>query len=453
MIVVFAFGSSGDILPLLLVSKELIRSSASALSVLFITHLCYEHTIYEQLHDWNISIDSSNGADSSVSSGFCVRYVDTPAVGNKYTSQEEFYGLDSQCPLFEELYQLHNTNISGSSSKIQLIVSNLFSLQGYLLATALKIGCMIVHPHFRPQQQSEQAFRLLLKRSAPALYRRLYERISNNAAELHRRHWHTYLWPLLSSQYDCIRDCLQLPSPLALRSCALPALPLKLFICCSPMLFQTESNDVLSVCGSIDEHSPNGVVSTGADMNIGYHLSPLDQCIQALTALLPSTACSSSSASSSSRSSSSISNLSLRDNTLQCLKFIQAIKNNFVGSVNQRSVVCVDFGSMTSVICDFYLIDRFLRSILDLVLQTDATNNTPYAFVIVSHNCYDLIAERWKSVSSIASADVNTQVLIVNGNVKHSMVLQHCACVVHHGGSGTLHTCLKLGVPQGMSVW
>lgn len=109
-----------------------------------------------------------------------------------------------------------------------------------------------------------------------------------------------------------------------------------------------------------------------------------------------------------------------------------------VTSSGVQDMLCVDFGSMTDLIEDVYTADVF-ASVLKQSQETTA-------FVIVCHG-NTKFAEKLRSISSAPSD--GPRVLVIDGDLDHREHLKRFAALVHHGGSGTVGTCLDAHLPQG----
>jgi DNA-nicking Smr family endonuclease len=75
--------------------------------------------------------------------------------------------------------------------------------------------------------------------------------------------------------------------------------------------------------------------------------------------------------------------------------------------------------------------------------------STPTRCVFVCHGLARSIAAQ---VASTLRADAQVKVLLVEHSVNHPMLLPNCKAVLHHGGIGTTHACMRAGVPQSKSV-
>jgi FkbM family methyltransferase len=431
-LIVLAFGSWGDVYPLLLLAVALVREPMKRsttpvgtdfprCTIVFVTHVSHAVAIGEQLEDAEIPI-----AGNTVS--ITMRYVDSPVVGSMTTSESDFYSLSSQCELLAEL-----SNMCG----IKLVLANLFSLQGYLLACSMKITCIFVHPHFLPSrtQKACPSLQHWVKKCAPALFRQVY-RGSECGPGAFRNHLEQYLWPVLSSHYDCVRDTLKLTSPSSVGY-VLPLPPAAVFLCHSVLLCPAPDDSkntsmvsgtsicdnnasVLRVCGSFDD----ATVSDTVDGTMKSLLQTI-QCLSSGPVGSQSCVCRS---------------------TLSCLNFISAVRSRLEtphGAEGKlKGTVIVDFGSMTTVICERYDIYPLLNALLAL---TDR-----YAFIILCHSAREHIYFCLCEILSQNSMydGVNSNLHVVGGNVNHSWLLRHCVTVIHHGGSGTVSACLKSGVPQ-----
>ena len=145
--------------------------------------------------------------------------------------------------------------------------------------------------------------------------------------------------------------------------------------------------------------------------------------------------------------------------TVACLHFIDLLhQSSTIGQL--QGLVCFDFGSMSKVIES----SDDCAVLADMLLHI----STLFSVILCVHDCYSLgyriekfLIDKqhdkppscdyssWKCEGSAPSKAIDN-VLVCYGLVDHSTVFRKCVCVVHHGGAGTIGTCLRVGIPQGL---
>ncbi|GMH38388.1 hypothetical protein BSKO_06272 [Bryopsis sp. KO-2023] len=103
---------------------------------------------------------------------------------------------------------------------------------------------------------------------------------------------------------------------------------------------------------------------------------------------------------------------------------------------SEKNLLCVDFGSLGSL--------GFLKSPMRLMtVIATATENLGWRCVFLSAGFRPLL----EAHNSLAK-HLRENVLLVEASVPHSYLFMKCNSVLHHGGAGTVASCLLGGIPQ-----
>ena len=272
-----------------------------------------------------------------------------------------------------------------STGGIQHVVANLFSLAGFVLAEALHVPCTLVALHI-PTGNCPTFFRDSLKTSWPTFYDKL-NCLSLSSSFAIWDDYEQFLWPTLSSEYDDLRDQLGMLHPDDI-SCAMPRRPLVLLVH-SPRMFPLSPR--FSRCQVV------GCIRSNSNHQLLPPLSP------------------------------------------EIIAFLDDRQDR------DRGVICIDFGSLTSLVDhDSDGLAVFLGTISALVCSPPHhASDSVFSFVVVCHGCA-MFAEKTRAVADNSDG----RIYVVDGDVFHDPLFRRCAAVLHHGGAGTLHTCLHVGIPQ-----
>ena len=133
---------------------------------------------------------------------------------------------------------------------LKMVIANLFALHAWLIADAVKVPCIFIHPHvptFRCPPNVDAA----IKRMSPTLYQIIFA----NQDSSFGKDFTEFLWPLLSSHYDHLRTALTVPSPLSINF--VPWTDVSISICASPRLLCRSLNwsGNVNICGRIEDSS------------------------------------------------------------------------------------------------------------------------------------------------------------------------------------------------------
>ncbi len=407
LIVIFAFGSRGDVAPVVSVLKKILDFQDYSGKCLFITHK--EHSKLTKF------IETTDN--------LIMHYIDTPCLAfDEADSFEEiqFYSKSYFRTLLKRLASM-NCNIKS-------IITNLFALEGWILSFTFGCRCIIVHP-CKPHPidpPNKEEIKHIMKRTRPHHYSVICAGLNSSDITIINTavSWEDYaewLWPSVVAQcYDEVYLALEIFSPQfrqrtifshQLRAdqanATLFVVPAPtVLIAVSPYLYSAPVDFPANctICGTI----------------CGALSSP--PAVEQEQKLIVGTSIATAESSSSLVSSFEVS----------------------------RATVCVDFGSMTGVIAAKYSLCSFMSALLELA--------DLYQFVVVCHNHWQEIsaalrsamtARNFSATNFIEHATASIQ--LIDGDSDHSKLFRQCAAVVHHGGVGTVSSCLRAGVPQGSS--
>lgn len=404
---IFALGTLGDVLPLLVVSYELLNCSIlpERIHIIFVTNICHRASVESYFPPCEDALESDRK--------FSVEYVELPQVG--FRDKDAFYSMSELNAICARIGRLDH---------LSLVIANLFCLAGFFVAELKDVRCILIHPHKPPSKRPHQ-FLKMLKHRAPYLHRQLHSDVSTidiedevgNAAD--RATWQDYdewLWPTLFEMYDSLRHNLYL-KPIFSPSYPPPKKPIVL-ITASPQFTPPPGY-----------WPPDRYIMTGF---ISHESLSRDT--------------------------------SQRESTLPCavLPFIKR---------RMCYVICIDFGSMTEVLIATFDWEVFCRAILavkgfsfiilchdhlDAICRNfhavlESVSVTVTADHIGAASTADLApiaAEHYSGGFNRTREICNT--LLLGGYVLHSMLFKECAAVLHHGGAGTVGACLRAGIPQGI---
>ena len=437
-IAIIALGTLGDVLPLLTLSCELMVTSKESVRIIFVTNAAHKNTVDSYIKPLPESAVTKNH--------FRAEYVQCSPLSVSLESMiSDFYDMDSIDEVCRKVALV---------SDLILVIANLFCLAGALVAELRRVRCILIHPH-KPPSKMPPNFKSMLKRRLPNFYRQLFAepticrerdegnlickenkvRVDDDIEEklpviLDSCSWQDYeewLWPTLTSMYDSTRRVLKLQS-VSSPSYLIPRRPIVLLVQ-SPQVYPPPGywpSDRYIVCGCIthDQLTCRSLPATATGP--GPAQTPCQNFFPATSSLI----------------------------------------DEFI-SRQDCNTVCVDFGSMTELLASQYEWGTFCSTLLALadlnfsfIMNCQSSFNVIMESVIAASQCG---GNRCPSAPSSApsTATYSTQttgsnrtieiegVLLLEGHVEHTLLSRKCVAVVHHGGAGTLSTCLRSGVPQG----
>lgn len=421
---IIALGTLGDILPLLILSYELMGITKISIRITFITNAAHKDIVDAYAAPFMTSIGDQNQ--------FRVDYVQcSPLTLPSKLTKSDFYDMKSMDKICGKVALM---------SDLILVIANLFCLSGYLVAESRCVRCILIHPH-RPPSKMPLNFKSMLKKRLPKFFRQLFTKssrcrkkdVGRSIDEEHRvtsdsscwQDYEEWLWPTLTSMYDSTRKVLNLESVLS-STYVIPRRPIVLLVQ-SPQFYPPPGY------WPSDRYIVSGCITHDQLMSCSLPASGLAPNQNSLSPPLPF-----------------------------FYSFLPTI-DDFT-SRQHCNTVCVDFGSMTQLLVTQYNWSIFCSTLLNLA-------KLDFAFIINCHESFDAIRDSFITVShyrgkrsassSRAAAACSTDkaksnrtseiegILFLGGHVDHSALFKKCVAVLHHGGAGTLGACLHAGVPQG----
>ena len=385
---VLALGGRGDVLPLLTVLASLLQQDAgvsSALDVVIGTHP----------HHVELCSTLMSSRFPSVS----IYPIDSPVI--KMDCDDSFYSKTS-------IIELVRNVLSQPKHKLVLVLINLFSLEGFVISSLCDVKCIIVHPCpplvTNDGEEAKSNFLRLLKIKRPDLFDPTAT--CNMKSMINWKHYFSWLWPTLTPEYDALYDTLQTFLSHVSTERRYGRLAPTVLLAVSPALLGTGT-----------DLSPANCIVTGA----------------------------------------------VKETSGFRQDIVESIINVFA-SKNSHSLVFIDFGSMTEVLLEVRDVSVFLRSLLlldsfNFVFICHQHFNALHAImnaVIIEHTSSTRDEEEASPNKRILDNDKsiefaifgNTQLVLVGGDVSHSLLLHRCVTVIHHGGVGTTTACMCAGIPQ-----
>jgi hypothetical protein len=415
-ITIFALGTLGDVLPLLIVSYELqnFSSLTGRIHIIFVTNICHRASVESYFPPCVYAVEND--------SQFSAEYIQLSQLG--FRDKETFYSMSEMNAICTRI---------GHLDHLSLVIANLFCLAGWFVAELKSVRCIFIHPH-KPPSKRPQNFLSMLKCTAPYLHRQLLadsnssipylkddivkfpgdDRVRHAADRATWQDYDEWLWPTLSDMYDHLRRSLNL-KPTFSPSYSPPKKPIVL-LAASPQFFPSPGywpSDRYIMSGFISHESLSGDVS--------HH-----------------------------------------ESTLPCavLPFVKQ---------QGCDVICIDFGSMTEVLIRAFDWTVFCRAVVAI---------KGFSFIIICHDHLEFIRCNFTSICENLSVIVDytgtasradqrpvaveayskgsdrtceiSNILLLGGHVLHSLLFKECAAVLHHGGAGTVGACLRAGIPQGI---
>jgi hypothetical protein len=230
MIVIFALGTRGDIFPIL----DLVSSLRIAVTI-----------VTNRGNERSLRTSSSVGTP-----GLSFEFISSASISATGGDKEAFFATDELFSICQRFYSSHN---------IRLVMANLFSLAGFILADALNVPCVLIALH-PPTSDPPASFRTSIENNWPSFTAKLTQadhqneqagggRYREGGGQVTWADYEQFLWPTLSAEYDDLRALLDLPHPDD-PNYALPMRPTVL-LANSPFLLSTTKLSRCRVIGSI----------------------------------------------------------------------------------------------------------------------------------------------------------------------------------------------------------
>lgn len=412
LIPIFAFGSRGDILPILSIVEKILNINSSILSdvnIVLITHRCYCDEVARQFR----------------------RKIETITIESKVFQQsdnndhKDFY-INNYISAFTSKY---------NKKKVRVVIGNLFALKIWHFSLSLHVQCVIIHPNLPPTSQIDHDDLMnSFKDFQPKLYDTAtkHKDSHSTATSLTLNDYNYFLWPTLVDQFDesiLPADITSITGPIVLilsspRICVLPC-----------------EHSRYHVCGFIKSGYLGGILQLNSETMQAENInSQLNRRF-----IFP-----------------------ILNNTAEVLQFLEI----HCQDDHPTATIYVDFGSMTEILLSDgrlisiiqillalptvrrYLIvaHGYIEKLYDILLEARATttssnSNSSFSGSGGSSCCTN--SSNINNSSCCRNGSTTTTIAIVAHSVDHSKILPRCTSVIHHGGVGTVGACMLAGVPQG----
>lgn len=395
-IVAIAFGTRGDIVPILSVLHGIIckaDDSGTKAPLLIITHRCFQIDI----HAYFLGLADVIG-------------IGTSPIATMGHSEGKFR---NGAELNEVLSSLEHRNMD-------LIVSNLFGLEAWGVAIKLNVPYVIIHPNCPNITDASTKSELLNDFQANyALECNILRNRKDQICGLHWSDFDLWLWPTL----------VRLDAPMAQRIMAYDK-SITVLILSSPT-FEKEcawsSNHRYNLCGFVGD----------GHLSEHIHLQPNNQA--------------------HTQSGQSLHVSSLYE---VCHDVQELLRHTHSDAHEASNLICVDFGSMTQVLHESGELSLFLRLLEPLcdtwrfvvVCHGYATSirHTLQQIKTDSSSCHRTNTTQLTGTSNTATTAPNAspRILLIPHSVQHNKLFPKSITVIHHGGIGTTGACMRAGIPQ-----
>lgn len=434
VIIVFAFGTRGDVQPVALLAESL---SSVYDDVFFVSHGQLEKTLKEL---WGstacIKFIASPSPPHAADAGFGPE-VDIAAILRPRKHLQVCIDAVKQALVGSSLSPKHPPSV--------LLICNLFALEAVHLAEAWSLPLIIVHPYTAPSTLSRN-FNVLFRRTDPLQYN-ILKKESWSTEDSERSTSHTqikwvdiehYLWPIFLDSWKPFRRMLFGVENDKIDGINLPWLAGRPSI---PLLY-LYSESILPR----PHHFPHAVHVVGfifEEKNAGSFKPP-----PILTAFL-------SGATGRAVEKRESPCVPSQETTGRLVPDITKKVENASSQVGQKEFcpevgpVYVSFGTMVSLgaLGD---LDRAARALIQALLSPSLSSEVPSTSIPIRCVVDAAHSPRWvKALQlAVATCQVRERVLILEESVPHSWLLPQCSAIVHHGGSGTTAAALRAGIAQ-----
>jgi hypothetical protein len=459
---VFAFGSRGDVLPIFTIlshwNSRCNDQYLQQVQYIVVTHGAHELLCRHLFLGW-----------SQIEFVFIEKNILSGAADVNGSDVFDFYSFSyfgKFCHQFIEQFLAKN-----SRNTLDLILLNLFSLEGYILSSYFDCFCCIVHPTFPMSKRNRtEIIKRLNSDNCIWQYLKDLPEFTDTAGTNFRSPLSLslvldWLWPVTSAHFDTVRNILD---DLFLQY----SIPISgiMFSKYAPWIVIGESPTAL---GAMDTSSPPLAI-TSPHFLVAGHI--INRSINF--------GCSSSVPVESSSVSSIGVSLSADNVATPLVNLGSIVATDWIThwcQADPSPIVCIDFGSATEVIMCRFDIEPFIHALFQF-RRDCCRRDKPIRFIFVSHECFSLVSHAvyqvlqemnndstvvseahsvWQQQAHLQQPCTNKyrdysasemtprlDMVIVAGDVSHLHVLPRCVSLIHHGGVGTFSTCMTVGIPQ-----
>ena len=393
---VVAFGTRGDIVPVVAVLRSLIEQASSGdlaatTEWIFITHECFVHDVKTYL-------------PSTVK----VQGISTSPIAMYPSEEDEFRSSAQLDTIFSSL----------DARGVGAIISNLFALEAWTYALKRSVQHIIIHPSMpSPNIEARDGLLHSFVSDYPKVCRILQSRTQPHAG-LQWSDFELWLWSTLTKLDTDISRRIEIYDK-----------ALTVLVMCSPMFLgkglQWTPHARYKLCGAIhDGHLHDRVLlQPGVSNCTGGNMVTAHDSICAVYG-----------------------------STESVLLHI----HEYWGR-DTCGTICVDFGSMTHVLIQngqLQILLPMLHSMCDtwrFVIVCHGHAATIADTMQKAHHKRSLSAPSHTSHTPPKTSPplpVDHRFILAEHSVQHTALFPKCVAVVHHGGIGTTSACMRAGVPQ-----
>lgn len=462
--VFLAFGTAGDVLPLLALAVRLSQECTPAARVCLVTHDAHQELVAEAAERHGLQLRLVPTPPGRTWDGDSSGSVPSPKrqrAGDGCAGQrslfdtileqqqreasiaacEQAFGRALPTSCIEQPQPLtsgglpptapaavphpHAAAQGAESGGGQAVVFNLFALEGFHIAEALGVPCVAASPCLPPSTMPA-ALERALRREQPALCRLLGAAQKGGDADGERcvswtevRHW---LWPLFTERWGAWRY----------HRLGLPAIP---YCACGPGRPLPPPSPLLLGISELvvprPGHWPGSTHLCGFWHDAGCLPAAQQHVPAAVRQLLPE---------------AQRADAVHQGPPQRAAADARRQEAEHGGEPEQRRLICVDFGSMGRL----GLIPQ--PSLLVAILET-AAEQLARPVVLLAGGWAPLV-DAWRARQQAGaergrgSGGAARWLTLVPQPVSHDALLSLAAALVHHGGAGTLAAALRHGVPQ-----
>jgi hypothetical protein len=360
-------GTSGDVLPLINVIHEYLNCEENqAVNDFTQCYIITHHYHIESLLEYSLSCKKINYIPLKIS---------PVSVGQGVSAFEDDFEMASA------IASVLNT------VSVELILCNLFCLEGWLIAHKFDIPCIIIHPTV-PFTNEEMRDEIIREFSSSYFCK------DDDIPLIDYKLW---LWPTLTDKYDNFLEC-----------------------------FEKE----ISCVSSVGKDAPS------------FPVSSFQVLITTSSLLLPT-----STFPSVWPEYCHLSGFIFNKIPLQLkISNIHSLIMNW--TANQKKVICIDFGAMTELLYHMYT-TRSLVIFLISILSYSKDFSVLFICHRYCHQFQEVFLEYSKNCfPAICDLNFQSRVIWIPGEINHELFLSSCYLFIHHGGIGTSNLAFSLEVPQ-----
>jgi hypothetical protein len=109
----------------------------------------------------------------------------------------------------------------------------------------------------------------------------------------------------------------------------------------------------------------------------------------------------------------------------------------YISAVSLAIIDDISFTNVTPGLCT------------DTIFLNPQRLTSPIAMTTLSAQTHESCTHERMHMHVPVHIPAHRHIHVIHGDVPHAALFRHCVAVIHHGGAGTLGTCLRWGIPQG----